>query len=668
MVEDDAAKFDLLCSLADNSVDFDSIIKYSEQAIALAEKLDISPADAYNCMGFGNLNSGKLAAALECFMKSADYYKSESDYIGLATTYTYISEVYNVQDNYDNAKYYLKNAVEIFSKENDTIMLAYTLANLGYINYSMEQYDTALVIYSETSEIFQNLAYQNEYGFSLGNSGLAYSRLSEYQKAEDYLLRAIEILTEQADIGYEIAVTEYMIEYAYILQHKGEIEKAIAFATESFGMASKNDILEFERDAAYRLASLFQISGKFDSAYHYQSIYINANDSINSVENIQNMADLRTEFEVAKKQAEVEVLEKNKLIQIIVILGLGLILLLAIGLILMYSYNLKRSKKLSSALDERRILMEKQGKELKVQHEELKQQNDNLASQKDEILAQRDEIEAQRDLVTDQKDQIIEQKQATTDSIIYARRIQTAILPPDEVRKYLLPKHFILYKPRDIVSGDFYWLTQKREKIIIVVADCTGHGVPGAFMSMLGSALLNDIVNNIEILEAGLILDELRDQVMESLRQTGQIDEAKDGMDIALCILDKKNKTLQYAGGYNPLYLIRKNELIEIKADKMPIGISSKAGESFTNHELNLQKGDAFYMFSDGYIDQFGGPKGKKFMTSRFKQLLLDIQNKIMFEQKEILEQTLDDWMGNTDLHGENYEQIDDIIVMGIKI
>ena len=155
---------------------------------------------------------------------------------------------------------------------------------------------------------------------------------------------------------------------------------------------------------------------------------------------------------------------------------------------------------------------------------------------------------------------------------------------------------------------------------------------------------------------------------MVSLRQIGKRDEAKDGMDISLCILDKENMALQYAGGYNDLYLIRKEKLTEVKADKMPIGISSKAGKSFTNHKLTLRKDDALYMFSDGYVDQFGGPKGKKYMTTRFKQLLIDIQDKIMFDQKEILEQTLNEWMGITGLHEEKQEQIDDIIVMGIKV
>jgi ligand-binding sensor domain-containing protein/serine phosphatase RsbU (regulator of sigma subunit) len=336
--------------------------------------------------------------------------------------------------------------------------------------------------------------------------------------------------------------------------------------------------------------------------------------------------------------------------------------LLVIGIVRWRTSIYKRRQKvLEKEVEERTAEVTEKNKALQSQKEEVE-------SQRDEIQAQRDEIEAQRDLVTKQKDQIQEQKQAMTDSIQYAGRIQTAILPPDEVLKYLLPKHFILFRPRDIVSGDFYWLAHERGKIVIAVADCTGHGVPGAFMSMLGSALLNDVVNNIRILQAGPILDELRDRIMVSLRQTGGLDEAKDGMDIALCILDKKTMKLQFAGGYNQLYLIRNGELTEVKADKMPIGISSKAGKPFTNHELKLRKDDALYLFSDGYVDQFGGPNGKKFMVARFKQLLLDIQDRIMYDQKEVLEHTLDEWMGLIGQQKKRYDQVDDIIVMGIKI
>jgi len=312
--------------------------------------------------------------------------------------------------------------------------------------------------------------------------------------------------------------------------------------------------------------------------------------------------------------------------------------------------------------------LKKKNKLIESKNKELQGQNDEILAQRDQIAVQKDEIQMQKDILTAQKDQIIEQSKDITDSIQYARRIQSAILPHDEVIKYLLPKHFILYKPRNIVSGDFYWLTHKRGEIIIVVADCTGHGVPGALMSMLGSTLLSDVINNINTLKADLILNELRDQVILRLRQTGQISETKDGMDIGMCLFNKDNMKLQFAGAYIPLYMIRNGKFTEIKGDKMPIGISSKAGKPFTNHEVRVKKDDTFYLFSDGIIDQFGGEHGKKYLSTRFQQLLLNIQDKIMYDQKEILENELNDWMGLTGKYPRKYDQVDDIIVMGIKI
>lgn len=261
-----------------------------------------------------------------------------------------------------------------------------------------------------------------------------------------------------------------------------------------------------------------------------------------------------------------------------------------------------------------------------------------------------------------------QQNLAITDSIEYAKRIQTATLPPDDLLKELLPKHFILYKPLQIVSGDFYWLAQYQEKIIVAVADCTGHGVPGAFMSMLGSALLSDIINNMNVLQANLILNELRDQVIISLRQTGEADEARDGMDISLCVIDRVNMQLQFAGANNPLYYFRNGKLTKVKADMMPIGISSEAGKSFTNHQMALQKEDTLYLFTDGFVDQFGGERRKRFMTSRLKTVLTEMQDRSMFDQKAVLQQTLNEWMGLTSLYEKEYEQIDDILVMGIKV
>ena len=272
-----------------------------------------------------------------------------------------------------------------------------------------------------------------------------------------------------------------------------------------------------------------------------------------------------------------------------------------------------------------------------------------------EIMKQKEEIEAQRD-------KIAEQNKNITDSIEYAQRIQTAILPPGDYVRELLPQRFILFLPRDIVSGDFYWLTKKHRRIISVAADCTGHGVPGGFMSMLGIAFLNEIVNKSpDNVTAADILNQLREQVIASLHQTGKTGEAQDGMDISLFILEWEKKKLEFAGANNPLIIIRDGEIIEIKGDKMPIGIHDRADMPFTNHTLDLENEDVIYTFSDGYQDQFGGPRGKKFMIKRFKHLLIDIHKNPMSEQKDILLAKLEEWQGT-------FERVDDIIVMGVRI
>jgi serine phosphatase RsbU (regulator of sigma subunit) len=276
------------------------------------------------------------------------------------------------------------------------------------------------------------------------------------------------------------------------------------------------------------------------------------------------------------------------------------------------------------------------------------------------LKSQNEEIIQHRDLIAHQNKEI-------TDSIIYARRIQNAVLPaPKMLKDYL--EMYIFYRPRDIVSGDFYWMSKKEDKLIIVAADCTGHGVPGAFMSMLGIAFLNEIVNKEDELYANEILNKLRDYIIKSLHQSRSMDEGeehtKDGMDIALCIIDYTSMTLQFAGAYNPLILIRNKELTEVKADKMPIAYSDDHGEKkFTNNLISLFSGDCIYMFSDGYADQFGGSdeKCKKYSGKRLKSTLLEICDLPMKEQEKIMAQTYDEWKGPN-------EQIDDVLLIGIRI
>jgi serine phosphatase RsbU (regulator of sigma subunit) len=299
---------------------------------------------------------------------------------------------------------------------------------------------------------------------------------------------------------------------------------------------------------------------------------------------------------------------------------------------------------------------------LKQRQKELETEVHNatkeIMEQKEEVQTQRDQHERQHELVVTQKDEII-------DSITYAKRIQSAMLPPEVYITELLNENFIYYKPRDIVSGDFYWIKQVKDYIILLAADCTGHGVPGALMSMLGISFLNEIVQRREITQANQILNELRKQIKFSLRQHGQPDEAKDGIDMALCVLDLKDMMMQYSGANNPLYLISDvedvPELKEIKADRMPIGYYEGKDKSFVNHDIQLKIGDTFYLFSDGFIDQKGGKDNKKFRSKNFKNLLLKIHDQPMYDQKDILDKAILDWMGTK-------AQMDDILVIGVRV
>ncbi|MCX6303084.1 MAG: SpoIIE family protein phosphatase, partial [Bacteroidia bacterium] len=284
-----------------------------------------------------------------------------------------------------------------------------------------------------------------------------------------------------------------------------------------------------------------------------------------------------------------------------------------------------------------------------------------LVKQKDQLQKIVEERTAE---VLEQKIEIEVAYGQITDSIQYAQKIQQAVLPASDIIQQSFPEHFVLFKPRNVVSGDFYWYAKVENQIVITVADCTGHGVPGAFMSMLGMSLLKEIVLKEYMTQPDIILRRLRKEIIRSLGQSGKFGEAKDGMDISLCSINLETMEMKWSGAYNPCWIIKEGKLIKLEPDKMPIGISIKM-DSFTLHEIKLQKGWIIYLASDGFTDQFGGPHNRKFMVSRFKELLLSISKKSMVEQKEILDITIEQWMGSGNI---KREQTDDITVMGIKI
>jgi serine phosphatase RsbU (regulator of sigma subunit)/HAMP domain-containing protein len=279
--------------------------------------------------------------------------------------------------------------------------------------------------------------------------------------------------------------------------------------------------------------------------------------------------------------------------------------------------------------------------------QKVKERTEEVVRQKEEIEHKNTELEVLYKQVTD--------------SILYAKRIQEAILPPDSSIKAMLPQSFVLYKPKDIVSGDFYWFDHKDDVVYFSAVDCTGHGVPGAFMSLVGYNILKDIVTNTDLKKPGEMLNKMRDQVVKTLHADTDGDKTKDGMDMTLCSFNRRTLELQYAAAYNPLYIIRKGELIEHPANKFPIGAFIGEKKDFDNHVLQLQKDDIIYLFSDGYADQFGGPKGKKFMVGNFRKLLLEVSKYAINEQKQVLDKALTDWQGT-------HEQVDDVLLIGVKV
>ena len=351
------------------------------------------------------------------------------------------------------------------------------------------------------------------------------------------------------------------------------------------------------------------------------------------------------------------------------------------------SQNLTIDAQLREVMQQREILTE-QEQSIRTKEEAISLKEEEIRRQDEKIVLQAEAIQTQRIIILAavlalilviglvyfiwrnyrnkkranillqaQKDQIAYQKQHITDSIEYAKMIQAAILPSMELFSHKL-EHFVVFKPRDIVSGDFYWVEEIDGKYLIVTADCTGHGVPGAFMSMLGISLLNEIIISKEISRPDLVLNHLRKKIIEALRQkTGSI--VKDGMDMTVCLFDRKTLQLQFSGANNPLYLVSDGQLTQIKGDKMPVAIHDIM-DPFSIHHLKLKRGDTFYTFSDGFVDQFGGPKRKKFLAKNFKNLLLSVQDLSMIEQGNRLDEVFTDYRLDV-------EQIDDVVVIGVK-
>lgn len=591
--------------------EFENSLRYLGLAKETYQKYNLKTGlgTAYNNMGVTYEKQGNYNDAMESYIEALNIYETLNDSLSLAKTYLNLGLLYFRQDDYEKCGEFYNKSLEIRIKLKDKPGMALVYNNLGILNYYLEDYDNVSNYFEMAYKTYKELGYLRQQAMALANLAEIQNILGQKDKSLKYYFEALKIEQDLENKNEQIS-TLLLISDVYL--SRNDYANALRYTNEGLALA-KETKAKPELSASY--SSLYQINKEiknYDEALKYLELHKLYQDSLFSETKTKQIAELQTKYETKKKEQQIENLESEKIIN---------------------ALKIKRQRNFSITLLAGFLFIFLFLLILFKQNNKIRLANRLLSYQKKQI----------------------------TDSIEYASRIQTAVLPPAEFISGIIPEHFILYKPRDIVSGDFYWISQKEGKTIVAAVDCTGHGVPGAFMSMLGFAFLNEIVNKDLELKPNIILNNLREYIKESLHQTGQENEAKDGMDIALCVIDQQSDTLQFSGAYNSLLLIRNNEIITLKADRMPIGIHLSEKKSFTNHEITTQKGDNIYIFSDGYIDQFGGKDDRKFKIKPFKELLLSIQGKAMSEQKKILEKRYSEWKGN-------HEQIDDVLVIGVHL
>jgi serine phosphatase RsbU (regulator of sigma subunit)/Tfp pilus assembly protein PilF len=647
--------------------EYDLALEYYKMSLSASLELNDKNrvATCYNNIGVVYDDLGKYDVVIDFYLKSLQIAEEIEDKSAMAKCYNNLGTVCRKQGKKEQAIDYQLKSLEINLELNNKTEQAVNYLNLGNIYSDSKNLDKALHFLEKSLLINRELGSKRGMSFSYNSIGIVYEVLKEYSKAIEYLNKSIEI-KQEIDDKNGAANARNSIASVYRQMANGNnsyvyLHKALMEGLKAYNTGIEIGALPIQNDAAETLRLIYNTLGDHKNAYKFAEIVITTRDSLFNMEKAKALADVEKRFAVEKKQLEIEKLEDEKAIQELQLLRqlevskrqkvtlifsiLGLFVTVVFTILVLHRLKITRSQK--RIIEEQKVLVD--------------QKNTLLNEQNEEISAQRDHIMSQHDLVVLQKDYIEEQAKEITDSIRYAKRIQQAVLPSGEYMKSILHDHFVLYKPKDIVSGDFYWATTQDNWLVVAAADCTGHGVPGAFMSMLGVSFLKEIVNKKGVTKPSEILNRLRESIIEVLRQEGKFGEQKDGMDISICAIDTRQKRVQFAGASSPLIIVdRKGELTTVIPDKQPVAIYEYM-TNFTNHELALQDGEAIYLLSDGFADQFGGAKNKKFMAKKLKELIATIAHKPMETQKEILIQEFEGWKGETD-------QVDDITILGIRI
>jgi serine phosphatase RsbU (regulator of sigma subunit) len=587
-------------------------LKYSKKSLRLAQQLNYKDGILKSLINLANANDylGRYSEAQKLNFQILSIYESSNDISGINSTYNNIAIIHYYLGNYDLAIEYTEKALKHYLNEKDLDGISMCYNNLANSYSDLLKYDTALTYYFKALSIYEEV--KNDDGISLakGNIGEVYIELDEVEKAYSYLISALQIAEKTKDKWQQSNILSALGD---LLSHQNKPDESLQFLLRALEINEELGAKSETGELYQFISKVMEQKGDYIQAVHYLKLTKEVNDDLYNQENSATIAEMNALYEIKEKEKELlkqeAVVSYQKFQKTAILIGsiIGFLLLFIIVYI-----------SVRGNIHKRKI-------------------NQTLEIQKDQIEMKNRDI---------------------TDSIQYAKRIQGAILPSDHLIKQHIKDNFILYIPKDIVAGDFYWMETIGDTVLIAVADCTGHGVPGAMVSIVCNNALNRAVREFGLIKPSEILDKVRDLVIETFEKSE--DNIKDGMDIALCSLNLKNNELDYAGANNSLYLIRNNELIEIKSDKQPIG-KFMNNKPFTNHSQKVLKEDKIYLFTDGYADQFGGERGKKFKYKQFKDLLLKHQSKTMNEQLNVLTNTFKNWKGELD-------QIDDICVIGVKI
>lgn len=607
----------------------DTVIHFATKGGVLATKLGDKKSKVWfvGIIGDSYSQLGQYAHALEYLIDASEMAEVMQDTSEWAYMLNSTGSVYRASGNWDDAERLYKQALELRRLQKDTAGMASVYNNIGIVNMLRADYDIGMEQWGKSLELKEAMGDSLGAATTMSNMAMYYRDIGETELALDYLNRAGKIKAEAGDLVGESLVYDNLGE---LYMKLGEFEKAEEYyirALEIIEMTKSNHYIS----AAYQhLSTFYKHSGDFEKALTNLEIHQELEAEIINESTLNDMSAIKAEHQAEKDRMLIEKLEmeaamdeaesaKEQIFKIALILVLIVVLIFA-GFAVWKFIQKKRD-------------------------------NEIISEQKSEVEEQKKQVELQKDILFEKNREIL-------DSINYARRLQNAILPDPEDFNGTFESGFILYMPKDIIAGDFYWMQKVGKKVFFAVADCTGHGVPGALVSVVCSNALNRAIKEFNLQIPGEILTKTSELVEGSF--VNREDEVKDGMDIALCCLDQASGELLYSGANNNLYLIAKGELVEYKAAKQPVGAFDYKSD-FITHRIDYQEGDTIYLFSDGYADQFGGPKGKKMKYSNFKNLLIENVMLDMNRQRDFFQESIELWRGDL-------EQIDDICLMGIRL